>query len=287
MSPILLALSLLAAPGLAFEPGELAGLSAQKPAALQDAVADTSLDAATLARMAKSADWQERQGAALVSAWREDAATAQSLVDYALVPTRARIGRVQHPAVGTALGRAVIADRLLNGDDTQLDRLGLAHALAVDVQMDPVVLAGLIDAEPDAEVRAVLVWGWRYSADDAAAQAGLVQALADAEPVVRTRAAEAAGYLPEAQLDAALVTALGDATPEVRAKAARALGWRESTTGFEALRPLLSDADAEVRLQALSAMERIQADKVADLPELVGLTDDPDPRVARLAGELR
>lgn len=287
MTPILLSL-LLAGPALALTPPDLADLSAAEPAALEAAAADASLSDARLAELQGAADWQVRQGAALVSAWREDADVAAELRDAPLVVTRARIGRVVHDSLGTPLARAVLADRLVNGQDVAADRLGLAHALAMDPEMDPVVLAGLISVEADPEVRAVLVWGWKESADAQAASAGLRVALSDPSPVVRTRAAEAAAY---AEIDPALADALlarlSDDTPEVRARSARALGWKKVGVAYEPLTALLGDADPAVRLQALSALERIDAERTAALPQLIELSEDADPKVARLAGQLR
>ena len=149
-------------------------------------------------------------------------------------------------------------------------------------------LAGLLAAESDPDVRAVLVAiAWRAPAEQAIPV--LATGLADADARVRAEAARTAGrHRSGGQLIDALVARLSDPAATVRAAAAEAIGVRGGASGFtrlSALTALTADADAEVRLQALRALERLAPGSEVAAPA-ARLRSDPDERVRRLADRL-
>ena len=264
----------------------LAGVSAGYAEALSAAVNNPTLSDAALAQLAESADWRVRQQAEVVLVWREAPVTAEAIHTAEPRLTRAGTLRLQDPSLDSPKAAPVLVDRLLHEPDP-LRRAALADAVSRQAAVDPVVLSGLIGAEPDAAVRAQLVWGWREHADAEAALVGLRVGLRDPDPGVRAQAAAAAGYRDNgADLADDLVKLLDDSAPEVRALAARSLGWLRVDSASQPLVKLLDESSSDVRLAALHALERIDREAAAALPELAPLARDPDPRVVRAAADL-
>lgn len=93
----------------------------------------------------------------------------------------------------------------------------------------------------------------------------LIEALRDADPRLRARAATAIGRLKfptgGTRASAALVEALDDPHANVRAAAAFALGMREDRNCLEALLDHAADSDAEVRARVFEAASKLGAER--------------------------
>ncbi len=128
-------------------------------------------------------------------------------------------------------------------------------------------------------------------AEPAAAVAGILLGLGDADDHVRTEAALVAGSIPadlaaQNGLVEPLAKGLVDTNRYVRAAAARSLGILREAGAFDGLVALLDDPAPTVRLQAVRALGRIDGTRAGQLPAVRHLRDDADPKVARAAAGL-
>lgn len=119
----------------------------------------------------------------------------------------------------------------------------------------------------------------------------LVDLLDDADPAVRSAAAEAVGRMKIGSAVAPLIDALKDPSPEVRREAAGALARIEDLSAVEALRRVLvSDPSRGVRKAAAWALGETESAAAVDaLEEALDDADDRwvEKRIARALGETR
>lgn len=228
--------------------------------------------------------WEAELARAVAEARQADPAVAAGIDDLPAVTTRA--GSLHLVPAEGPYAEILLADRLHRGVDTPEIRLAVASAITARGFEIPVVMAGLVDAEQDPAVKAVLMHGLKR-VDGELALPRLEAGLAHADARVRLEAAVVAGSHEEgASLASALIAALDDSDVAVRGRAARALGRHGVTSAWDALRARLVDSDPTVRLQALRALERIDASRLVGLPEVAELAKDADPKVARAAAGL-
>jgi hypothetical protein len=155
----------------------------------------------------------------------------------------------------------------------------------------PHLEAKLLDAGHP-KVREMAAW-WlrRRSFGFARASVRMREVLAgDADPVRRSRAAEALGeFLDVSGLAALSDAAVQDASPEVRLSSVRALGRLNARGGHAALADALSDEDTAVRRAALDQVLRVNFWNDGDAL-IARLGDDSAQvraRAAQIIGELR
>jgi len=154
----------------------------------------------------------------------------------------------------------------------------------------PLLEAKLLDAG-DAQVREMAAWWLRrrpfgYGRAAVRMRAVLTE---DADPVRRSRAAEALGeFLDVSGLPALSQAVAEDAEPEVRLASVRALGRLNARSGHEVLAQAFTDEDARVRRAALDQVLKLNFWRDADA--VIARLDDEDAKVrqraAQLAGEL-
>jgi HEAT repeat protein len=105
--------------------------------------------------------------------------------------------------------------------------------------------------------------------EDRGAEAALIRALDDSDPVVRRLAAQALGELNgDRRAPARLITALGDRDPELRIIAARSLGEIGDTAAAPALAGAYQSHDPRLRYAVVTAMSELDghhADAVLQL----------------------
>lgn len=203
----------------------------------------------------------------------------------ALQPQTTRAGtlRFVDPVLGEAAAPALLAARLMQADDAPAVRHAVANALVRSLAATGVTLPGLtalVQAEPDAAVRAELV-----PALDAAVHGQVLRTLLseDADPRVRAAVASAISDARDAVTVAALETATADADAEVRLVSVRGLGWIGA--GFDAAAALLTDADVGVRRAAVQALSRIDPERASTA--VAPLADDSDAHVRHLVARIR
>lgn len=280
----------LAGPTLADEP-ELADalittweLDAAYPAARDALLVDPVVSDDALVALAEHPDFRVRAQAAVLLGWRHD---VDLFVDvWTAVPVNSRRNRQQR-FVGEVFldpaARPAVVERLVHGLDGSLAQAGLVRslpALGEDWADDAVALLGELD-DPRARSAAVTLM---RRADGDAALVGLELGLADESPEVRAQAARMAGFRADGDaLASQLIEAVGDHDAPTRAAAARALGWLQLSEARSVLAAATSDSDPEVRLHALRSLDRVDAEAANELPGLLGLASDSDPKVARVA----
>ena len=93
----------------------------------------------------------------------------------------------------------------------------------------------------------------------------LIQALADASPVVRRSAARALGETGSAQATDSLVRELLDGESDIRSEAAEALGRLGHQSGVDPLVEALDDEDPRVRISAIRGLSEIGGDEAREL----------------------
>ena len=168
---------------------------------------------------------------------------------------------------------------------------------AIEGEPDPSVVAALValgNDHPDRSVLREVLTTFAY-ASPAQADAGVAQLVLDAmsadEPWIVVSALdqfEISGFADPAVFVEPVRAALAHEHPVVRGRAARALGnlADEGATGAFAghveLEPLLSDSEPMVRGSAAEGLGI--AERLASIPVLLGLTTDPAPTEAELAG---
>ena len=239
---------------------------------------------AELSLLAGSADWRDRQRAALARAWQVDGDAAAALMRLAPGTTRAGGPRFVLPArdAGTT---AVLLDRFLRMEDGELVRAALLDALVrTDGEWAPGVAAAFT-SEASAEVRVVMVEVLRRQPEALAAPV-LRAAAKDADAAVREASARSMGWTEDPAWAPQLRQALGDTDAGVRSAAARALGWVGAVDAWPALVTATGDTDADVRRRAVRAMARLDAARAAEEPAVRALHTDPDAKVARAARQV-
>lgn len=252
-----------------------------RDAVVRDGPGSASLDAAL-----QHSDWRVRSTAGAIRRWREDPAAASEVWSAQPSRTRAGLPRFVDPSILAADNTPVLLERLLHGQDGSSVRTAVAEAIPRAGGDWAEAFVDLLDEERDPAVRAVLAGGLSR-APEALAVAGVERALHDAEPGVRLAALDVLGRVNVPVLDAALLVALDDASPAVRAEAAFVCGALDRAESWDAVRGLLRDSDAAVRLNALGAVQRLDPVAASRLAELGALAQDPDARVAALAGRVR
>jgi len=242
-----------------------------------------TLDDVALEALLEDDDWSIRQQAALVLGQRHHPELYTSWAEAEPVRTRSGFLRFAGPQVDDARLAPLFLERLVHGDEPPAVRAALAEVLPRTGGDWSEAAAALATTEADPDVRAILVAVLRR-AEAGPALDGLHKALGDPDPHVRAEAARAIGWRPDgAALADALLPLLADPHAEPRTNAARALGWLQVRGAFDPLAAGLTDPDPTVRLTTLRAMERLDAPRLATLPQLTDLVADPDPRVARAA----
>ena len=93
----------------------------------------------------------------------------------------------------------------------------------------------------------------------------LMQALADASPVVRRSAARALGETGSAEATDSLVRELLDGESDIRSEAAEALGRLGHEGGIDPLLEALEDGDPRVRISAIRGLSEIGGDEAREL----------------------
>ena len=93
----------------------------------------------------------------------------------------------------------------------------------------------------------------------------LMQALADASPVVRRSAARALGETGSAEATDSLVREVLDGESDIRSEAAEALGRLGHEGGIDPLLEALEDGDPRVRISAIRGLSEIGGDEAREL----------------------
>ena len=133
---------------------------------------------------------------------------------------------------------------------------GLARSVRVDVARDALFRA--LRADSDSDVREMCAWALAPLVDREEIAVALAEALrSDREESVRETAAWALARAEIPEVDAALVAALRDESSEVRATAIWAIGSREPRRAPAGLTDALNDDDEDVRLRAAWALGQI------------------------------
>ncbi len=180
----------------------------------------------------------------------------------------------------------VLLHRLLSEKEKPAVRRALAEALPMTDGDWEEAAAHMLVIEADADVRLALVRAMRHSKSPYDLN-GLRIGLKDESFEVQVAALETAGYTGNGKvLISELLSATFDEHWEKRAAAVRSLGNLREVRGWRTLVRALADPKPEVRLQALIGLEKIDANKAAQLPELSELSKDSSLRVARRARAL-
>ncbi len=253
---------------------------------IHELVADNDLSDHELAEAMLSPDWRVRQQAAVVHGWRQHPELYQRFAVEQAAPTRAGMLRFRGPDLADTRLAPLFLERLLQGPDSSYQE-ALIEVLPRTGGDWGDAFVGLFREEQDARVRSVLVASMRQAPREPAVS-GIRLGLTDVSAEVRGEAARAAGWSEHGlELVADLVDTLPDQAPYTRAMAVRSLGYLRATQAFDALLPLLADSDPQVRLNAINALERLDAERLAQRPELGSLAHDADPRVVRAALRVR
>jgi len=201
-----------------------------------------------------------------------------------LRPVRTRAGHYRFVVSEVQEGSAwVLLQRLVEGHDSPAVRSALVPAIGPLLRVRPGLVLSLFEQETDSAVRVRLVAEMKEAPAEFA-QVLLPHALGDDDPRVRETAVAMVGYQPAGrQWTHQLETLLADVDPSVRAMSARSLGWIDAKGSFSALVMGLQDTDANVRLQTLSALRRLDDQRLRGLTSVQRLQQDADSRVASLA----
>ncbi len=228
---------------------------------------------------AQSSDWQAELQVQLEQARRDE---PQAVTAFAQVqPIQNRAGQLTFMTPDSEYRFALLADRLLNGDEPGEIRSALARQLAPAGKTQPELIVGLYELEQDPLVRASLLYGLRRVDADRALPL-IAESLQSDDNGERFEAAQVAGmHAAGAQLGVELSAVLSDLDPMVRQAAANSLGVHRVAFSAGDLAPLLQDDSASVRLAALNALDRIDPTQAASL--CASMVNDDDPRVARAA----
>jgi hypothetical protein len=296
MTRALVAAALLAAPAFAAAgalDADLAAAYATPPAdylTTRDALLAADMGDAELAQAAAEAEWQVRLQAAALEVWREQPELAAAAWSAEPMITRARFYRFTETWLSNPEATAVLLERLAHADEHHEIRAALVEVIGRSIGEDKTAwsapLAGMFSQESSADVRASIAFEMRRAPIESAGST-LRLALRDGDASVRAEAMRSVAWREDGEGFAAeIAVGLSDADAEVRAAAARAAGWRgvQSLTG--ALEGALADGDADVRFNALRSIERLAPEQAVRLAAQSGLTEDADPRVARLAAKL-
>jgi HEAT repeat protein len=247
----------------------------------QAAAVETTSDTLST-EVRQSGDWQADLQAQVDLARQDE---PEAVVAFASVaPIQNRAGQLFVITPDSEYRYALLADRLMNGDDPGEVRSALARQLAPVGKTQPELIVGLYELEQDPLVRASLLYGLRRVDADLALPL-IAASLESSDNAERFEAAQLAGMHSEGgQLGAELVAVLGDSDPLVRKAAARSLGVHKVALAVEDLAPLLQDDSSAVRLATVNALERIDPTQAAAL--CAPMVNDTDPRVARAAKRL-
>ncbi len=193
----------------------------------------------------------------------------------------------KQPEVQDPRAAPVLLRRLMQGEDNVRVRCALVDALPAtggDGQEGAAALVG-IDASP--AVRKKLVEVMRY-VDPPHSLHGLRLGFKDEDPEVNIAAARTAGFSRSGpELFPELFSSTFDTNWDLRAAAVQALGMLRLPQSREVLLKALYDDDREVRLQGLLALEQLDPDGIAFLPEIDRLARDrKSHRIARKADAL-
>lgn len=224
---------------------------------------------------AQGADWHVEADRAC-SANVELCETLESLE-----PVRTRAGHFHFPGAYLEQPGAdlILLKRLMAGEDSPEVRSALVPAIQPLLVSKPALAESLFFVERQAGVRVQLVGAMREASSIESHQF-LIRASQDSDARVREMVASVVGFRPkDTRWLSTLEAMLTDPSANVRAMSARSLGWYGEKRSFQALLPQLNDDDASVRLQVLSALERIDADSLANQPTLRALHDDSDARI--------
>jgi HEAT repeat protein len=155
----------------------------------------------------------------------------------------------------------------------------------------PLLEKKLLDSD-NAETREIAAWWLRrrpfgYGRAAVAMRSAVIE---DADPVRRSRAAEALGeFLDVKGLPALSQAAMEDDEAVVRASAVTALGRLNTKAGNPIIAQAMLDDDAAVRFAAISQIERVNF--FEDYEAIAGRLGDDDTRVrtraAQISGELK
>ncbi|MBW2455594.1 MAG: HEAT repeat domain-containing protein [Deltaproteobacteria bacterium] len=220
------------------------------------------------------------------------AAGAQPLDPAIFIPHRTRGGQLRLADEGLHDNPAAAGEllRRLDRETSPEMRIALVEALprTGGDWLDAIVTRLAKEGEPAVRKAMVAILP---RAEPAAAVAGILLGLGDADDQVRTEAALVAGSIPadvaaRRGLVEPLRKNLADGNGYVRAAAARSLGILGDAGAFDALVPLLGDPASTVRLQTVRALGRIDSARAAQLPTVRSLRADADPKVARAAAAL-
>jgi len=217
-----------------------------------------------------------------------DPQLAHEVATWEPIRTRAGFPRfINSPGDETDIAdvAVLLAQRLTDESEPNQIRYAAAMWLAESAD-NSALISTAFSTETSPEIRVVMTDVFKEAPSQVAID-GLLTAMADPDPRVRTAAARIVGYRPEAELTSPTINQLSDPNPAVRAFASRALGWRGNTVAFSNITTLLNDIDPDVRLQAIIALDRLDSSAAMVLPEIELLCDDADPRVQRAAMGLR
>lgn len=269
-------------------PGEPA-TTGQPPA---NPASNTNLQARTTAPPHRTADlasktWQQRMNIEFELFKSRDRAAFDVVMN--LQPDeKTRSGRLLYTDKRLRDPRVapVLLHRLISEKEKPKVRRAIAEALPMTGGDWEEAASHLLVIEADPDVRLALVRCMRHSKSPYDLK-GLRVGLKDEKFDVQVAALETAGYVANGKvLRSELLSATFDERWEKRAAAIRSLGNLREVRSWRTLVRALSDRKAEVRLQALIGLEKIDANKAAQLPELSELAKDSSLRVARRAKAL-
>ena len=144
------------------------------------------------------------------------------------------------------------------------------------------LLLGSLRDDPSREVR------WQAAVElealkDRRAIPGLIAALKDRDPLVRTGAAEALKGMPDPQAIQSLIRALRDSDTSVRRAAAEGLGLIGDRAAVRPLTRVLFHHDFQTRRRAVRSLAQLRDPSSG--PALVRTFTDWDPQIRRIATE--
>lgn len=217
----------------------------------------------------------------------------EELMSLQPIRGRDRNFRFSQPIFAQPAAMPVIFHRLIDLEESQINRVALASALRTNRGPWQELALELLGTEEDASVRMGLMRSLEKSQPDVLSKA-IVLGLTDTDARVRDWAAQGAVQLfanhegagATEDLKASLVERLGDADAGVRATTVRALSFTGQVAYIDAMAKLLSDDDGLTRLAAIDALVRLDAGEAKRRVDAAQLVGDADPRVARAASRL-